>query len=131
MTLVWNHEVSQYHFSLYKGVYLGLLYFILRVFAALHLLKFLDTNNARVKTDFPLLGWTESHYGDTASARTVSIVMGNLEHLRDARTKLAENECRKHSHTVSLHWKICQKVSIWSLLNQKQMLPSKINSRSL
>ena len=94
-------------------------------------MKFLYTNNAHVKIDFPLLGWTESHYRDIASVRTVSIVMGNLEHLTDARTKLAENECRKHSHTVSLHWKICQKVSIWILLNQKQMLPSKINSRPL
>lgn len=85
--------------------------FILREgFCSLHLLKFLNTNNACVKTYFPLSHWTESYYRDTAWAKTVSIIMGNLVYLIDAQTKLAENECRKHSHTVSLHRTICQKV---------------------
>lgn len=61
--------------------------------------------------------------------RTVSIVMDNLVHLGDAQTKLAANEYRKHSHTVFLHLKICQKVSVWIILSQEQMLPNKINSR--
>lgn len=109
-------------------------YFILfhkRVSVALYLLKFLSTNSACGKTYFPLSDWTESHFGGTVVAGVASIVMGNLWLHGGVRPLLAANEGRKHSHTVFLPWRICQKVCIWITLSQKQMLPSKIDSRPL
>lgn len=109
-------------------------YFILcwhRVSECLYLLKFLNTNNAYAITYFPPSNGTESHYRGSVPAGMVSTVMGNLVPLGDAQTKLVANKCRKHSHTVFPHLKMYQKFPIWTILNHKQMIPSKINCRPI